>query len=226
MSRAARLLDLLQALRRRRRPVTAAVLAQELGVSQRTLYRDVATLIGRGAPIEGEAGLGYVMRSGFFLPPLSFDEDELDAVMLGLRLIARRGDADLAHAAQDALAKILAVLPPAEEDAMSASALLAGPPADDRPGIGAIRRALRAERKMSLSYRDGTGAATDRIVWPVALGFLRESDVLVAWCELRQDFRHFRLDRIVAAAPMEDRLPRRRVVLLAEWRAAERLSGP
>jgi len=127
MSRSARLLELIQALRRRRRPVAAAMLAGELGVSLSTVYRDVATLVARGAPIEGEAGLGYVLKPGFFLPPLMFGEDEADALILGLRLVAERGDPELARAADDALAKIAAVLPPEMEEAAETSGLLAGP---------------------------------------------------------------------------------------------------
>ncbi|MEJ1937513.1 HTH domain-containing protein, partial [Nostoc sp. NIES-2111] len=105
MTRSARLLDLMQALRRRRRPVSAARLAEELGVSLRTVYRDIGTLVAQGAPIEGEAGLGYILRPGFFLPPLMFDAEETDALMLGLRLAAGRGDPALAEAAENALAK-------------------------------------------------------------------------------------------------------------------------
>ncbi|MGD0867598.1 MAG: HTH domain-containing protein, partial [Rhizomicrobium sp.] len=118
MSRAARLLDLMQTLRRYRRPVTADTLAEKLGVSKRTLYRDIATLIGEGAPIEGEAGMGYVLREGFFLPPLSFDDDEIDAVVLGLRWVSRNADLVLAQAAYESLTKIAAVLPAGLRDAM------------------------------------------------------------------------------------------------------------
>jgi predicted DNA-binding transcriptional regulator YafY len=123
MSRPVRLLNLVQALRRRRRPVPAADLAAELGVSLRTIYRDIATLAAERAPIEGAADLGYVLRQGFFLPPLMFSEDELDALILGLRLAARRGDPDLEKAADDALAKIVAVLPAGREDMAATSGL-------------------------------------------------------------------------------------------------------
>ena len=225
MSRSERLLDLIQALRRRRRPVPAARLAEELGVSLRTVYRDIATLAAEGAPIEGEAGLGYVLRPGFFLPPLCFGEEELDAVILGLRLVAQRGDEGLERAAEDALAKIAAVLPPELEDAAATSGLLAGGggPAGEAgaPHLGPIRRAIRAEERLRLRYTDRRGAATERVVWPVALGFFEAAEVLAAWCEMRQDFRHFRLDRIAAAEPMGERYPARRRILLAEWRLRE-----
>lgn len=226
LSRSARLLALLQALRRRRRPVSAARLAAELGVSVRTIYRDVATLAAEGAPIEGEAGLGYLLRPGFFLPPLRFSADEVDAVILGLRFVARRGGAELARAAEDALAKIAAVLPPGLEDVAEASGLLAGPGSGaGTPHLGTIRAAMRAETKLRLRYADARGAATERIVWPVALGFFDAAEVLVGWCELRRDFRHFRLDRIATAEPSGERLPKRRRILLAEWRLREGVDG-
>lgn len=227
LSRSARLLDLIQALRRRRRPVSAAHLAEELGVSLRTIYRDVETLVAQGAPIQGEAGLGYVLRPGFFLPPLSFGADEVDAIVLGLRLVAQRGDASLERAAADALAKIVAVLPAEMEDVAVTSGRLAGPGAAAAgPHLAVLRHAIRAEEKLRLRYTDKKGTATERTIWPVALGFFEVAEVLAAWCETRQDFRHFRLDRIAAAEPSGKRYPNRRRVLLAEWRLLEGIDGP
>ena len=206
--------------------MTAAQLADELEISLRTVYRDIATLIAQGAPIEGEAGLGYVLNSGFFLPPLMFGEDEVDALILGLRLVAERGDPALERAAGDALAKITAVLPEEMEDVAATSGLLAG------PGVGAgsphltlIRQAMRAEERLRLHYTDKKGSATERTVWPVALGFFEAAEVLAAWCETRRDFRHFRLDRIAAAERSGQRYPKRRRILLAEWRLREGLDG-
>ena len=222
LSRSARLLNLIQELRRRRYPVTAARLAEELGVSLRTIYRDIATLISQGASIDGEAGLGYVLNSGFFLPPLMFGEDEVDALILGLRLVAERGDPELVRAADDALAKITAVLPEELENLASTSGMLVGPgTAPARPYMAVIRRAMRAEQTVRLRYTDKKGASTDRIVWPIALGFFEATEVLAGWCETRRDFRHFRLDRIVAAEVTSERYPKRRRLLLAEWRLQE-----
>ena len=196
-------------------------------MSLRTVYRDVATLVAQGAPIEGEAGLGYVLKPGFFLPPLAFGADEVDALILGLRLVARRGDASLGRAADDALAKIAAVLPPEMEDAAATSGLLAGPGEQAAaPHLAAVRHAIRAEEKLRLRYTDKKGAATQRTVWPVALGFFETAEVLAAWCETRRDFRHFRLDRIAAAEPSGQRYPKRRRILLAEWRSLEGIDGP
>ena len=223
MSRSARLLDLLQALRRHRRPVTAATLAAELGVSLRTTYRDLATLKAGGAALEGEAGLGYVLREGFFLPPLMFGVEEADAIMLGLAMVQARGDPDFAQAAADALAKVAAVLP--EEVGLSAGAngLLAGPSRGATVHLGAVRAALGRETKLRIGYVDKEGRETARVVWPVAIGFFEAAEVLAAWCEARRGYRHFRLDRIRSAEELTERLPRRRRLRLAEGRASEGL---
>jgi len=227
VSRSARLLDLIQMLRRHRRPVAAARLAEELGVSLRTIYRDIDTLTAQGAPIKGEAGVGYVLKRGFTLPPLMFGEDEVDALILGLRLVGERGDPDLERAAANALAKITAVLPDEMEDVAATSGLLAGPGKSGASAfLAGIRQAIRTEQKMRLRYTDKKGAATERVVWPVAVGFFEAAEVLAAWCETRQGFRHFRLDRITVAELVDHRYPKRRRVLLAEWRLLEGIDGP
>ena len=221
MSRSERLLDLIQCLRRHRRPVSGQVLADELGISIRTLYRDIATLQGQGAPIEGEAGLGYVLKPGFMLPPLMFTDEEIEAIVLGSRWVAKQPDRRLSAAAANALAKIAAVLPDDLREDLDASTLLVGPPAQAIEGIdlGTVRQAIRNERKLGFLYRDAGGAASQRVVWPFALGFFDKVRVVVAWCEMRQDFRHFRADRIAELKATDIRYPRRRQVLLKEWRA-------
>lgn len=228
MTRSARLLDLIQALRARRRPVTAAALAAELGVTPRTIYRDVATLVAQGAPIEGEAGVGYVLRPGFLMPPLMFEREEVEAVVLGLRLVERRTDPALSEASRRALVRILAVLPPDLREWADHSGLLAGPALAQAGGVadlGRIRAALRQECKLALHYVNADGEASERLVWPVALAFFEQVRVLVAWCELRQDFRTFRTDRISRMAETGLRFPRARRVLLAEWRRRERIDA-
>ncbi|OYD85710.1 transcriptional regulator [Azospirillum brasilense] len=224
MSRAERLIDLIQCLRRHRRPVSGHVLADELGVSLRTIYRDIATLQAQGARIDGEPGVGYLLQPGFLLPPLMFAEEEIEALALGIRWVADRADGALGAAAQNALAKIAAVLPPDLRDRMDASALLVGPGepiVGDGVDLAVVRRAIRGERKLSIAYRDRDGAATERVVWPFALGFFDRLRVMVAWCELRGAIRHFRADRIVSVTALEARYPRRRQALLKEWREAE-----
>lgn len=228
MARSARLLDLLQVLRRHRRPVTGKTLAAELGVSVRTLYRDIATLQGQGAPIEGEAGLGYVLQPGFLLPPLMLSQDEIEAVMLGIRWVAGRTDAKLAAAGRDALAKIGAVLPEDLREALDDNSLLVprwGGEAIDIVDLSILRDAIRRERVTVLQYRDVNGQDSERPVWPFALGFFEKTRMLVAWCELRQDFRHFRTDRITSVRVEERRYGERRQKLLKRWREQEQIAA-
>ena len=224
MSRSGRLLDLLQLLRRHRQPVGGAAIARELGISLRTLYRDIATLQAQGANIDGAPGLGYVMKPGFDLPPLMFSIDEVEALTLGSRWVAERGDARLAAAAQDALAKISAVLPAALRHEMDTSALLVGPAepaAEDDAVVMQLRQAIRQEHQSSIRYRDASGDDSTRTIWPFALGFFDRARVVVAWCELRQSIRHFRTDRIVSLTVTEQRYPRRRQAMLKDWRSQE-----
>jgi predicted DNA-binding transcriptional regulator YafY len=229
MSRSERLLDLIQLLRRHRRPVSGAVLAAELAVSLRTVYRDIQSLAGRGVPIEGEAGLGYVLRAGYTLPPLMFSEEEIEAVVLGSRMVAQSADAPLARAARDALAKITAVLPENRREEVASLGLLSARRqlvAPDGVDLARLRQAIRAERKVWIAYGDEAGKRTERRVWPIALTFFDRVRLLAAWCELRQGFRHFRTDRIAALNETEERFPRRRRALMKEWRQAEGMAEP
>ena len=223
MSRSARLLDLIQAFRRHRNAVTAADLARDLGVSQRTLYRDIATLQAQGVPIEGEAGIGYVLRPGFMLPPLMFSDEEIEALMLGLRFVVQRGDPALARAAEDAAARIAYALPEHLRQTARDSGLLAAPPGESGPSehLPVLRAAIRSEHRLRLAYTDKDGAATRRVVWPIAIGFFDHTRILAAWCETRADFRHFRTDRIAEAEALPDRYPRRRALLMRDWREKE-----
>jgi predicted DNA-binding transcriptional regulator YafY len=219
MGRTQRLLTLLDALRRHRRPVTAAALAVELGVSIRTIYRDVQTLIGLGAPVDGEAGLGYMLRGGFFLPPLMFDEDELEALVLGARLVERQGDKALAASAANALSKIAAAAPKNLRDTMADIGIWVPGRRAETTSLKPLREAIRREHKLTIAYSDEKGATTTRTIWPIALGFFEGRQVAVAWCELRADFRHFRTDRVSDVSQTGQRYPRRRVALVKEWRA-------
>jgi predicted DNA-binding transcriptional regulator YafY len=221
MSRAHRLLELIQVLRRHRHPVSGAVLAETMGVSLRTLYRDIETLKAEGAHIDGEAGVGYVLRPGFLLPPLMFSEEEIEALVLGSRWVHQRADRSLADAAANVLAKIGAVLPLDLRETLDDSGLLIAPGEPMAAGdaeLPRIREAIRRERKITISYRDKDGAATRRTVWPFAVGFFEKARVVAAWCELRRDFRHFRTDRIATLMVTDKRYPRRRQAMLKEWR--------
>ncbi|HEY6255259.1 MAG TPA: YafY family protein [Xanthobacteraceae bacterium] len=221
MNRTERLFALMDALRRHRRPVTAASLADELAVSLRTIYRDVQVLIGLGAPIDGEAGLGYLLRPGFFLPPLMFDEDELEALVLGIRWVARQGDTALTQAATNALAKIAAASPKDLRDTLADTGLWV-PPLFDSAATGvhlkAVREAIRREHKLKIAYVAETGAPTERAIWPIAMAFYERRQTVAAWCELRSAFRHFRTDRITAITATGERYPKRRVELVKAWR--------
>ena len=224
MSRSQRLLALIQALRRYRRPVAGAALAEEFGISLRTLYRDVESLKALGAPIDGEAGVGYVLRPGLMLPPLMFSDAEIEALVLGSRWVSQRTDGPLADAARNALAKIAAVLPDDLRESLDATSLLIGPGetiASGDAGLVSIRAAIRAEHKLRIGYADGAGAPTVRAIWPFALAFFDQVRIVVAWCELRRDYRHFRIDRIRAIEATGERYPRRRQALLKEWRGLQ-----
>ena len=224
MSRTERLLELMQILRRHRYPVAGHALAQEMNISMRTLYRDIATLQQQGAEIVGEAGVGYVLRPGFMLPPMMFSQQEIEALVLGMRWVGRRGDSQLAEAAKNALVKIADVLPAALRDELEASTLLIGPldlikVADET--LVLIREVIRKERKLEVHYCDNNGNESERILWPFALGYFEQARMLVAWCELRQSFRHFRLDRIRLATPLAQRYPRGRRLLMKEWHQSQ-----
>lgn len=229
MSRAERLLSLIEELRRRRTPVSGDSLAVALSVSIRTLYRDIASLRAQGARIEGEPGLGYVLRSGFLLPSLVFPDDELEALVLGSRWVAERADPRLAQAARNALARIGGALPDDFAERLDASHLVVGPsaaPILDSVDFGLVRRAIRRERKLSIVYRDANGAESKRLIWPFLIGYFDSVRLVSAWCELREATRHFRSDRVVSMVETDERYPRRRAELLRAWREVEFATGP
>lgn len=222
MTRPERLLALLQALRRHRRPVRARQLADELEVSERTIYRDIATLRRSGADIAGEAGVGFVLREGFMLPPLMFTRPELDALMLGLEFVLGRGDPAMRLATRDVAAKLRSVLPGGAQR-IGMRTLIVGPPgespADDR--LDVIWEAVLAEQTLAITYRGQHGAASERIIWPIYIAFMVDCTMIAGWCELRADFRNFRLDRIEGVRRRDERFGRPRAALLHEWRRRE-----
>ncbi|WP_172331717.1 YafY family protein [Mangrovicoccus sp. HB161399] len=203
MRRADRLFRIVDAMRGGRR-ITAAQLAALMEVSERTIYRDIADLQASGVPVEGEAGYGYVMAEGYHLPPLMFTEAEITALVAGARLIRAWGGAEMAAGAEDALRKISAVLPETARARAEAVAVHSVAP-EMTPELAArldrIERAVQAKERLEIGYADGAGAASTRIVRPLGLWFWGKVWTLVAWCELRDDFRVFRLDRIGALEP-------------------------
>jgi predicted DNA-binding transcriptional regulator YafY len=207
MRRADRLFEIIQLLRRRKL-VRPRDLAEKLEVSERTIYRDVRDLMASRVPIEGEAGVGYALRRGFDLPPLMFDEQEIEALVLGARIIESWSDAKLAEAAGNVIAKVEAVVPEQLRQHMAETALLA--PADHfahpvSVDPSQLRHALRRRLKIHFDYRDGDERASTRTVRPLALSFYGPAWLLAAWCELRSDFRSFRLDRMAGLEVLDER---------------------
>lgn len=220
--RAERLFEIIQALRGAARPLTAAALARRLEVSPRTVYRDVAALQARRVPIEGEAGVGYVLRPGFDLPPLMFTADEIDAIAAGARLVRRIRDPRLNDAAESVLAKVAALLPGGSPPVLYTAPIWVSDGSAAAPGgvdPAEVRRAIRERRKVRIAYRDASGRDTVRIVWPVAMAYYVDATLVAAWCELRADLRHFRVERIAASEVLDEKYPDDRGRLLAAWLA-------
>ena len=202
MRRADRLFQIIQILRRSPRPVTAMAIAAELEVSRRTVYRDIADLVAQRVPIDGEAGFGYVLDRSYDMPPLMLTPDEVEAVVLGAQWVTAHADSALANAARDLIAKIEASIPDHLRPFLAHPAVAPqqplGPSPDDKLAIS-LRNSVRNGRKIRLVYGAEDGKTTDRVVWPVTLGYSETHRLLIAWCELRQGFRHFRCDRILSA---------------------------
>jgi predicted DNA-binding transcriptional regulator YafY len=220
MRRADRLLRIIQILRRHRRPVRGQQMAEELEVSLRTLYRDIADLVIDGVPIRGEAGVGYVLGEGYDLPPLMFTADELEAVMLGLRWVQRRGDSALVRAADDTVAKIGTVLPGELKPLLFDASLLVptfGQVFDDSVDVAMIRKAIREQRKLDLVYTDESSRETRRTIWPIGISYFDAQRLVIGWCELRVGFRAFRTDRMVSVTVSLEKYRERRKVLLKRW---------
>ncbi len=207
MRRADRLFQLIQYLRSKGGVVTAQAIADNLEVSVRTVYRDVADLVASGVPIDGERGVGYMLRSGFDLPPLMFDVEEIEALVLGAAIVRHWSDDGLAAAARRAVGKIEAVLPEHRRAQLLETALFAPPTSVREPisvDLAALRRAVRANAKIRFSYTDQYGAESERVIRPLGLAFYGPIWLLMAWCELRNDFRTFRVDRMAAADVLPD----------------------
>jgi predicted DNA-binding transcriptional regulator YafY len=209
MRRADRLLQIVQILRRLQKPTTAQMLADELEVVPRTIYRDIAALQASRVPISGEAGIGYVLRPGYDLPPLMFDTVEIEAVVLGLAMVVERGDDEIARGAHDALAKIKAVMPQDTADKVRKAMLLVPHPLEHGVGFGphmpAIRTAIRESRKLRIVYDDGNGQRSQRTIWPLGLYLYSHVTLVCAWCEERKDFRAFRSERIDRCDALDER---------------------
>lgn len=222
MRRADRLFAIVLELRRRH-VATAAELADHLGVSERTIYRDVADLSASGVPLQGEAGVGYRLGRDFDLPPLMFNLEEVQAIVLGARMVESFADDDLRGAARSALAKVEAVLPEGARHTIDDTALFAlrwGDGGDLTVHMPSVRRAIDSRHLLRLSYADANGASTERVVRPLGLFFWGRTWTVGAWCDLRQDHRSFRVDRIVAAEVLEEAFTHQPPVTLEDFVAA------
>ena len=225
MRRTERLFQIIQILRRNRQPVTAAMLAGELETSLRTIYRDMAELMAQRVPIRGEAGTGYVLDDGYDMPPLMLTADELEAAVLGAKWVAARGDPNLTRGALDLIAKLTIAVPkdlqPVIVDAGLVPVSFRKRPAD-RLDVAIVREAMRERRKMYLDYEDEKGAVSERVIWPFLIAYSEDTRMICAWCELRQDFRHFRTDRVRKAGLLDEKIPERIALLRRRWEERRR----
>lgn len=220
MRKSDRLFQIIQILRRSSLPVTSAQLAEELEVARRTVYRDIAHLIAQRVPIEGEAGFGYVLDPRYDMPPLMLTPEEIEAVVLGLQMVARFNDATIRNAASDVMAKITAVMPQNLLPYIAEPAVGTKPTtakAEEALDTRPLRRAIREGRKLHIDYRAVSGDVTSRIIWPVLLGYADEHNLLIAWCQSKRAFRHFRTDRILKVEILEEPIGMSRSKLTQQW---------
>lgn len=221
MRRTERLFQIIQILRRKRHAVTGSELAEELEVSLRTLYRDMAELIAQRVPIRGEAGTGYVLEEGFDMPPLMLTADEIEAAMLGAKWVSVHGDAALARGAEDLITKLSVALPRDLQPLIVDPSLLPlnfAARETDSFDVSQVRIAIRQRLKVDVSYGDAEGAQTVRTIWPFALAYTESVRMICAWCELREGFRHFRTDRVQSFTLRDKHYPERTEILRKRWK--------
>ena len=222
MRRTSRLFEIIQLLRNQTKPITAEQLAITLEVSTRTVYRDIATLQAMRTPIDGEAGVGYLMRSGYDLPPLNFDIEEIEAIVVGLSLLARTGDAGLNKAASRVSIKIDDL----RENIHNLHVSDWGAVSPTQIDMSELRQAIRHREKLIIRYEDENQHKSQRVILPIAMVYFIEVVVLAAWCELRADFRHFRVDRIQHCTFTHDSFKGQAKQLREKWQASKRLKQP
>ena len=222
MRRSDRLFDIIQRLRAASRPTTAAALAHELEVTPRTVYRDIATLQARRVPIEGAAGVGYVLRKSFDLPPLNFTIDEIEAISVGARMVKRLKDPALQQAAVSVLAKVTAVVPERLRPHIADAPIWVSPgmtPEAQGADLAEVRAAIRDSAKLYISYADEQGRRTNRTIWPIAMAYYVDVSQIGAWCELRADYRNFRVERIASSKVLDEHFDQDKGRLFREWSA-------
>lgn len=222
MRRGDRLFEIIEILRRSKGPISGQRIGDQLGVTKRTVYRDIAALMAQGVPIEGEAGVGYVLQPGFHMPPLMLTSDEIEAAILGAHWVKTRGEPDLALAAERLLTKIQTVAPTHFEASFVEPVVSVAPirQPDEILSAAEIRRAIRKRRKIAITYSASKDKLTDRVIWPILIGYRDAGRIVAAWCELRQSFRYFRTERIVRGEILSEPIPSRMDLLREKWRAA------
>lgn len=229
MRRTERLFQIIQILRTKRMAITGRELADELEISLRTLYRDMAELMAQRVPITGEAGTGYVLDEGYDMPPLMLTADELEAAALGAAMVASQGDAALARAARDLVTKLSDAIPPELRPVVlesSSRPILTEVKIEENFDGTLLRQAIRDRFRLQIGYRDRAGQATNRIIWPRLIAYLDNVRYVVAWCETRKAFRHFKTDRVQDLVILEDKYPARRAQLIKEWELETATSMP
>lgn len=221
MRRSDRLFEIIQILRTAVRPVTAAALAEQLEVTPRTVYRDIATLQARRVPIEGAAGIGYVLRRGFDLPPLMFTVEEIEAIAVGARMVRRLRDPKLQEAAESVFSKVTVVLPEALRAHLVSAPIYVSEGSAAAPGVdmAELRGAIHDSRKVHIAYADEGGRRSHRTIWPIAMAYYVDATLIGAWCELRADYRNFRVERIASSKVLDEHFSQDNGRLFAEWSA-------
>ncbi|MBY0565311.1 MAG: YafY family transcriptional regulator [Hyphomonadaceae bacterium] len=222
MRRADRLFEIIQILRREKAPISAQAIADEMETSKRTIYRDIATLMAQRVPITGEPGMGYVLGRGFDMPALMLNTEEIEAAVLGANWVATRGEPEFALAARNLIAKLHAVIPERLRPTILAPSTSVAPirQAAEKVSAAELRSAIRSGVKVEIAYRREDGRATQRVVWPILLGYRDLGRILAAWCELRRDFRYFRTDRMDSLKVLGVRYPERPAALKKRWERA------
>jgi predicted DNA-binding transcriptional regulator YafY len=229
MRRSDRLFDIIQHLRTATGPVTAATIARELEVTPRTIYRDIATLQARRVPIDGAAGIGYVLRKSFDLPPLMFTADEVEAIAIGARLVRRLRDTKLQEAADSVFSKVTVVLPEALRRQLTETPVYVSPGDTVEPqgvDLADVRSAIRDSRKLHIAYVDEKGRRTNRTVWPIAMAYYVDVTLVGAWCELRNGYRNFRVERIQSSTVLDEHFDQDNGRLFREWSELPKVRPP
>ena len=224
MTRTERLLELLQILRAQRYPITASTLSERFGISVRSLYRDIKTLQHQGVCIEGGAGIGYIVKSDFHLPPLNLSHEEVNAITLGLNWVSHNTDHDFKIIAKNALAKIHTVISGELKNLIESQSYLIGPSEKNEMFFEDIRNAIKKRKRIKIKYCDKKDSYSSRVIWPIGLVYMESCWLLVAWCEMRNDFRHFRTDKIKEIEQLDSFYSESRAVLLKKWRVKEGIS--